>query len=293
MKHPKTYFILPTTAYKPDDYIRLGQVIVDPRKPFARLAEPLPLHGALEPRILPTVDWSGTKTHTGDSSMSIFAHAVNMLTAEASTSQACNESQTWNAATLETQYFELSADTTYIERTAKQETVERWMKKHRHLGKTLYMITGLKIARNPGKATYSGSDKSGLAAKLNATLEPGQHVHTGAEVSRDLSAATSFEGIPGAAYVFAYRLRKLRVTWRRTLSLSDYAPGADLYSAGDKGLDMVSGPGLESGDDMFEMANVSIEKDDFGASLPAKDKKYRGIDEDEGATCLVVKAVCE
>jgi hypothetical protein len=82
MDHPKPYFLLPTTVYKPNDLIQLGQVITDPRKPFERLAKPLPLRGPLEARTAPALEWSATNTKTGDSSVGVFARVVNIMKAE-------------------------------------------------------------------------------------------------------------------------------------------------------------------------------------------------------------------
>jgi hypothetical protein len=285
----KTYFILPTTIYKPDDYIQLGQVITDPRKPFERLAKPLPLEGNLKPRTSPELEWSASNTNTGELSVGVFAHVVNIMKAKVSGGQNQYESQTWQAALLETQFFEISEDPTYVERTARIEAVEEWLKKHRHLGKTVYMITGLKIAKNPGKITYDGSDASNLAMDLETTLDPKGVVRAGGEANVQKSDATTYEARPGTAYIFAYRLRRLRVTWRNKLKLSEYKTGADLYAAGRKGVD--AEVVMEDKDDTsaFEFENVEFEQDDFGASLPAKDKKFRAVDDEDGSPCLVIQ----
>lgn len=293
MDHSKTYFILPTTVYKPDDYIQLGQVITDPRKPFERLVKPLPLEGALKPRTSPALEWSATNAKTGESSTGVFAHVVNIMTAEASGGQSQNETQTWEAALLETRFFEISEDPTYVERTAKVAAVEGWLKKHRRLGKTVYMITGLKIAKNPGKVTYDGSDASNLAVNLKATLDPEGAVEAGGEASHQRSGATTYEGKPEAAYVFAYRLRKLRVAWRNKFKLRDYKMGGNLYDAGRGEVDAEVGGGDEDDDSAFEMESVSFEQNDFGVSLPAKDKKFQAVDEDDDSACIVIRAATQ
>ncbi|KAH8129105.1 hypothetical protein FP744_10000018 [Trichoderma asperellum] len=289
MDYPKTYFILPTTVYEPDDYIQLGQVIIDPRKPFERLAKPLPLEGTIRPRTSSDVEWSATNAKTGEASAGIFAHVVNMMTAEASGSQFQHEALTWQASLLETQFFEISDDPSYVERTVKVAAVEEWLKKHRRLGKTVYMITGLKIAKHPGKITYDGADTSNLAANLKATLDPEGVLQAGGAASHQKSDAMTYEATTKAAYIFAYRLRKLRVTWGSKFKLGDYKAGGDLYGTGRKVNAKVSGD-HEDDDSAFEIESISFEQGDFGTSLPAKDKKFWAVDEEDGGPCLVIQA---
>jgi len=289
MVHKKTYFILPTTVYKPDDYIQLGQVITNPREPWERLAKPLPLEGDLAPRTSPSLEWSATNTQTGESSVGIFAHVVHIMTAEVSAGKSGNERQTWEAALLETKYFEISEDKTYAERTAKVPAVHEWLKKNRRLGKSVYMITGLKIAKNPGKVTYDGSDASHLGADLKATVDPEDAVEVGAKANIESSNAATYEATPENAYVFAYRLRKLRVSWGKTLSVRGNVGGAELHNAGQR----IAEPEADSEDEddsAFEMEGVALDDEDFGPSLPPKDKKFPAVDEDDNSECTVIRA---
>ncbi|KAF2805710.1 uncharacterized protein BDZ99DRAFT_466646 [Mytilinidion resinicola] len=289
MKYPKTWFILPTTIYKPNDYIELGQVITDPRKPFERLAQPLPLEGVLAPRTSPSLEWSATNTKTSESSVGIFAHVVNIMTAEASGGKSQDETQTWKAALLETRFFEISEDPTYVDRTTKVKAVEEWLKKNRRLGKTVYMIVGLKIAKNPGMVTYDGSDSSNLNLNLKATLDPNGVVEGGGEIRRDTSNAVTYEERPEAAYVFAYRLRKLRVAWHNKFALGDNKAGGDLYGLPQGKIDSEGIGKGQDDDSAFEIESVLCEELDFGESLPVKDKKFEAVDEEDDSVCLVIK----
>ncbi|KAI1085198.1 hypothetical protein F5B20DRAFT_133472 [Whalleya microplaca] len=293
MKHDKTYFILPTTIYKPDDLIQLGQVITDPRKPFERLTKPLPFDGILKPRISQDYEWSATDTKTGGSSVDIFTHFVNMIRAGILSAQYQHEVQTWEKAFLETQFLEISEDPTYVERTAKVETVEEWLKEHRHLGKTLYMITGLKIVKNPGKIAYDDSDTLSLAANLKATIGPKGILQAGGEASKQRSNGVTFEAKPEASFLFAYRLRKLRVTWRNKFKLGDYKKGGDLYSVGDRGVKIQMNRDDEDEYSAFEIDSVAYEQEDFGQLLPAKDKKFEAVDEEDSCSCLIIQVAAK
>ncbi|KAL5089026.1 hypothetical protein Trisim1_006168 [Trichoderma cf. simile WF8] len=289
MEYSKTYFILPTTVYKPDDYIQLGQVITDPRKPFERLAKPLPLEGPLRPRTSPILEWSATNVKTRESSVGIFSRVVSIMATEASGSQSQHEALSWEAALLETQFFEISEDPTYVERTAKVTAVEEWLKQHRRFGKTVYMITGLKIAKKPGKVTYDGADTSTLAVNLRATLDPENTIEAGGAAGNLRSEATAYEARVETAYIFAYRLRKLRVIWRNQFKIGDYKAGGNLYGTDNRRVNLGASEGDEDNDSMCEIESVSLERDDFGASLPKKDKQIRAVDEQDNSSCLVIE----
>ncbi|KAH8747494.1 hypothetical protein F5883DRAFT_244342 [Diaporthe sp. PMI_573] len=287
MDQPKTYFIFRPTVYKPNDLIRLGQIITDPRKPFQRLAEPLPLKGPLKPRSAPALEWSATNTKTGEVSVGIFSHVVNMMTVEASAEKSQNETQTWDAAILETRFFEISEDPSYVEQTAKVPAVDMWLKQYRHQGKTVYMITGLKIAKHPGKVTYDSSNTSSLSANLKTTVDPQGLVDTGGHAKAGKSAKTTNEATPEVEYIFGYRLRRLKVMWRK-LELKDDLEGGELYSNQSKQFDANLDRDKQHRDSDFEIEGVSLEEDDFGATLPARDKKLQAFDEDDNRPCLVI-----
>lgn len=289
MAHLKTYFILPTTVYKPDDYIQLGQVITDPRKPYDRLASPLPLTGSSAPRKSSSSNWSFTRTQTEDSSAGVFANFINILTAEASGGKSGAHTQSWKTATLETQYFEISEDPSYVERTAKVPAVEKWLKKHRHLGKTVYMIAGVKIAKLPGNVTYDSSGATNMSAKVKGVVDPKGLLEAGGEVNHQKSADAVLSETPETSYVVAYRLRRLRVSWRHGFKVSDYQEGADLHGIGRKSATSFP-PTDEDTDESWQMESISSDNNDFGASLPAKDKKIQGVDEAGGNPCLLIRA---
>lgn len=277
--------------YQPDDLIKLGQVIKDPRIPYVRLAPPLPLEGPLTPRTSQILEWSAKNTATKAVSVGAFAHIINVITAEASGGKNHNETQTWEAALLETQFIELSEDPKYVERTVNVDAVKQWLKDNRSRGRTVYMITGLKIAKDPGKVTYDTSDASDISAKLKATLDPYSVVEAGGEATYKKSANASGEGKPGTAYVFAYRLRKIYVTWLNKARLEEYCEGGDLFRAGHESHEEEEEDEDEREEDSdLEIGKALFEPGDFGTSLPSKDIKVQRVDEDDGGHYLAIQA---
>ncbi|KLJ11514.1 hypothetical protein EMPG_13294 [Blastomyces silverae] len=298
MSHPKTYFILPTTAYAPDDLIRLGQVIVNPRIPYRRLAEPLPLEGKLIPRKAAVVEWSASKVDNHATNAGIFAHFRGLLDAEASSNKSQIEKYNWEGALLETHFIELDEDPEYVFKTATEvPAVLQWLEKNwpNISGRMLYMITGIKTASTPGKATYDGVDKRDVAAKLKATapLHPGGGVPAklGAEAGYHNSGDIHLEGTPQDSFVFAYQLRKIHIDWRRKTRLGDHVGGADLHGEGPS-TRIRGSPCQQNREEVadYEIDSATYDIDDFGASLPRRDVKVAGVDESDRQQCLMIQA---
>ncbi|KAK4113161.1 hypothetical protein N656DRAFT_778695 [Canariomyces notabilis] len=142
--------------YAPDTLICLGQLITSPRQPYRRLAPPLlPLPS--EPIISPVTTWSFTSSETNGGSASVFAHFLQLFTASVSGHAARELAQSWSAARLETRFLELGpagdSENDYVRRSVSEvESVCEWLKVNRRLGKTIYMVTGVKVAMQPGEA---------------------------------------------------------------------------------------------------------------------------------------------
>ncbi|EDN11202.1 predicted protein [Histoplasma mississippiense (nom. inval.)] len=165
-----------SVAYAPNDLIKLGQVIVNPRIPYQRLAEPLPLEGKLIPRKAAVAEWSVSRVNSNAANAGVFAHMLGLLTAKASAKHSQKETSKWEGTLLETSFIELDENPEYVQQTATQvPAVSKWLREDRLFGGTVYMITGIKTAIKPGKATYAAVTERDIAAKLEATLalDPG------------------------------------------------------------------------------------------------------------------------
>jgi len=287
----KTYFVIPSTAYKPDDYIKLGQVITHPMKPFVRLADPLPLDGTLAPRISRVREWTGESTKEGGASIGLFSRFLSNMKNETSITKTKHEHHTWKIAVLETQYFEVGADPSYITRTSELPEIADWLRKTRRFGKSLYMVTGLKIAQGPSVRTYSlvrgGDQMAGFQATVSSVIGGG--FGAGVQAAHGSNSRMTHSLEPEDAYVFAYRLGRLRVTWKQQLNVrvEDYATRADLH--GESEVNMPRSTDAHE-EEMVEVERVEVEDSDFGPSLPSRFKRFDAIDEDDGSQCLVIIA---
>lgn len=305
---PKVFFILPMTRYAPDDYIKLGQVVAEPLAPWNRLADPIPLEGDLKPRTATTTEWSCRSTSSSFASVGAFAHVLDLLTAEASRSTEAGRTQTFEAAKLETVFFEPKVDKDLASRLIEIPDVKKHLNRVRWTGGSAYLITGLKIARKPGKFTTEGTSRTELAAKLEAAVDGGQlggQVRAGGEGQTAAEAGVHEEGHAGGDYVFAYRMSKIYVTWLTGKAVvGAQREGGDLEGAHAGKNDDWEGsdPGgyqSDIGDDgdldaddtaEWDIKDARVEAEDFGIQLP-KESFETGEVGDGDELYYLVKAV--
>ncbi|EKG16263.1 hypothetical protein MPH_06517 [Macrophomina phaseolina MS6] len=120
------------------------------------------------------------------------------------------------------------------------------------------MITGLNIAKNSEKVTYDCFGVPNLDANLRATLRLEGYVKVGSEASHQGSAATIYEERPETTYVFAYRLRKLRVRRRNKFKLHYYRAGGNLNDVGRERVNVEGDLENKDNDSAFEMESASF-----------------------------------
>lgn len=305
---PKVFFILPMTRYAPDDFIRLGQVVADPLEPWVRLADPIPLEGELRPRTATTTEWSCRSTSSSFAEAGAFARVLDLLTAEVSRSSAAGRAQTFEAARLETVFFEPGVDRDLGEKLVGIAEVRKHLSRIRWAGGSAYLITGLKIARSPGTFTTESTSRADIAAKLEAAVDGGQvpgGVQLGVDFARGRDAGVDEEGVPSEDYVFAYRMSKIYVTWLTgKVSLGKVRDGGDLQGVGggeedewegsDFG-DYLSDHGDEAGDadgqdgTDWEIKTAQLEDGDFGMQLPTDAFETKEVDDGVQETYYLVK----
>ncbi|KAH6960059.1 hypothetical protein BKA56DRAFT_600357 [Ilyonectria sp. MPI-CAGE-AT-0026] len=276
---PKTFFTIPTTIYKPDDIIQLGQVIKDPMVPFERLAPPPKLDGKLEPRTSSIKEFLATNRKTKAISVGLLAQVLDSIKGEASAHKSTEETLSWDASEMETRYFEPAEDETFMAKLQANKAVRQWLKKVR-FGKSAFVITGLKISLRPGAISCQVYDEAAISAQAKAIIDPQASVQAGAEASAKRSASSSVEGQATDSYVFAYQLRKINVnplTGRATVG--ELRKGGDLFGAGDDGScsdesDSVTSSDSWDEDDKVEEVslrpknNLVVNAEDFGPQLP-------------------------
>ncbi|KAK7448566.1 hypothetical protein Landi51_06242 [Colletotrichum acutatum] len=302
----KTYFILRSTEYQPDDLIQLGQLIEDPRAPYEPLAPPIRPFPTNAVRVSHESNWSLTKSKGAARYSGVFAQFVSLLTAETSIHESTETSRSWRAAQLETASLGLGTDkeSDYVTASVQQAVVQKrltregFFKKMIVNKKVLYMITGIKIARRPGQVSYGVRKTTGIDAKFGADPGTGGLAMPGVQGGVNHFKSDVESSMPDEDFVFAYRLRKIHVNFSSNRSLlGSVISGAELHGHGVGGSDDTSSE-EESEDetsdevvvDVDELDTILVENEDFGQSLPARDAKNTGFDEVDGDDCLVIVA---
>ncbi|OKO90671.1 hypothetical protein PENSUB_13388 [Penicillium subrubescens] len=93
------------------------------------------------------------------------------------------------------------------------------------------MVTGITIAMQPGQTTYGSSRGVGALGEFGA--DPGiEATELGAKGTFDLSTSASEASEPAEDFGFAYRLRKIHISWRNKIRLRGDVTGADLHGVG-------------------------------------------------------------
>ncbi|KAK1993105.1 hypothetical protein LX36DRAFT_661783 [Colletotrichum falcatum] len=293
----KTYFMLRSTDYKPDSLIELGQLIADPDIPYRRVAPPLkPLPADLIHHSLNT-DWSRENSEGISGEAGIFGHFLTAFTAEAAAHASREFTHSRTAARLETTFLELGEDrdAPYVKESVKEAAVQKWLKRDRFRKRVLYMITGLKVARQPGEASDGESRTIGASAKLGGDPGTGGLVSFGVHGGAERSVAVTENSKP-PDFVFAYRLRKIHISFHDKASLGKDVSGADLYESGFARDSDDSDTEKEHEEwDMEErfltiddINEVLVEEEDFSPYLPVGLVKKDCIDEEDGKQCSVV-----
>ncbi|KAL0939174.1 uncharacterized protein CTRU02_205784 [Colletotrichum truncatum] len=298
MDEPRTYFILRNTDHEPDRLIQLGQLIADPRIPYRRVAppfKPIPkdlLHHAYKD------DWSFETSKGSAGQVGVFAQFLAVATAETSAHASHELMNSWKAAALETVFLELGEDTEspYVIDSVNEAIVQKWLKRDKFRKRVLYMVTGVKIARQPEETSSTISKTTGASAKVGGDPGTGGLVSVGAQGGLDRSKAVSESNTPSKDFVFAYRLRKIHISLRDKITLGNDLHGGELH--GDGYLSDLSTSEDDTSDDemeetflqMDDIDEVFTEEADFGSSLPATDIKISIVD-DDGQNCLGILAV--
>ncbi|KAE9572079.1 hypothetical protein CGMCC3_g11790 [Colletotrichum fructicola] len=256
--HQKAYFILRSADYEPDCLIQLGQLIEDPHAPYRRIAPPLkPIPADIIHSSL-RGDW----------------------------------------------YHEESSDKAVLERFSARDFVPRawsskrvFFKRAIPVKKIIYMVTGLKIAKSPGIMTSEARRTIGGFAKLSGDPGTGGAISAGFQGGADRSKGTVESSVPCGDFVFAYRLRKIHVSFSNKVTLGNDVSGGELHGTGAASADDDSSYEDDSDEeaseelvDANEIDRILVENDDFGPSLPARDTTKEVIDGDDSDKCLIIMA---
>lgn len=220
----KSYFLAPNWDYQKDGPLALGDIISDPRDPvFTKLSafsyniysppSTLPASAASMPVIYknPPEEWFHVDTQLRNGQLGIFARFLNScgVSGGASVSHGTYRESNYSMESIQTSY--IVPDPGYLRKRLRDPDVALWIEgRGLFRSKSLYMITGVKIARGlvQHKAKSARTDVSGgITSDATPVGVPIQVGLNGEYVSQNSDETTSKSSTD---IVFAYQLRKVK-----------------------------------------------------------------------------------
>ncbi|KLU87693.1 hypothetical protein MAPG_06687 [Magnaporthiopsis poae ATCC 64411] len=209
----KTWFLPPDFTFLPDGQIALGNVIPDPRRPTATLAS-LASHPTIA---LPTAQSIVEKNRsftTGKSrsfGFELFASFLDLASANGKTDLSRHKSRSFGATDHEVRAYNGAFSPEALEAIVGLDAVKRHVRSGRFGPRHVYVISGLRVARQGFMVTDERGNKTEVAVGGSGPVPVGTvPVQLGAGISgsREDTRTDGYETAPGI--VFAYRLHVIR-----------------------------------------------------------------------------------
>ncbi|KAF2491074.1 hypothetical protein BU16DRAFT_469767 [Lophium mytilinum] len=288
MAPTKAYFEMPNFDYAPGT-IKIGEIIADLKSPGSAIYEPL----NPAPPILESYqeNWEAEKSRTLGGSLGIWAQFLAMIlgiSGDISGHFGKDDSDVLKFDKLETAFVKSDWNLAeYVRASILQPTVKQYFEANPK--KTPYMITGFKVARGAEnlrkKYREVGADAS---VAINGTMV-GIPVSGGPQVGFSNSKFDSVGFAGSSDFIFAYRVRKIKINWKTMdVDSEDYMSGA-AYHEGER-----TESNLDEDITPAEIESAELDEADFGIamdadSIPLDWTMATVRDEMDDSDCLVVK----
>ena len=256
MTPQKAYFEMPNFDYPPGT-IQLGQIIDNPKLPGSIIGQPyMPLPQSHESY---KTNWEKEKSRILNGSMGIWAQflaTVLDIRGNANGSLVLEDSSFLKFQRLETLFFSPDPSPEYVKSSMLQPTVKQYFENN--LRKTPYMITGVKVARGAEGIKRKLREVSGSAqVKINGRTS-GEPASSGPQIGWKRSLMSEETFAASSDFVFAYRLRKIKIIWKTMdIESKDFVRGAVYH----EGLGAAKDRDTE---DTSEIVSASLEDRDLG-----------------------------
>ncbi|KAE9961835.1 hypothetical protein EG328_001517 [Venturia inaequalis] len=278
MSKQKTYFCMSSEDYAPEKLIVLGQIITNLRKPWEKLTGPPPKL-PLDINIAHKDDYERESTKGLSACLGLFANFAAILTGNASTETRATSSQQSSTickcSKLETMFFEPDAE--FAKSVVQDPAVKEFLDKNVFTGRSVYVVTGIKIARG---ASISKTRQDGFAINASAAISTGAQTSIGPSISIQKTSAETETFGNSSDFVYAYRLRKISVN-RQGKASSKEVTGGELHGYGGS-----DGEESEEDEEPGEIESADVEGIDFGLGFkPQGFGLLQGEDETDGESC--------
>jgi hypothetical protein len=291
MRSRKTYFILPTSDYDAT-HIKLGQIINDMQLPYRALSPPLNTPQSPLPEINTaykvdyTFDYATNLSGAVGVQTQFLAQLGSPLGADINVSGERENTKKLETERLETHFIEPGQK--YVEDSVLQVPVVKAYLHDRKLAGSVYMVTGIKIAKG---AKYSSKEKRGNGGgggiTVDATALAGVPVSGGpqAKVKKSTEVGESYTSC--SDFVFAYRVQRVSIAWFWGTVKSKEKDGGHLSGVGDD--EEIDLDDVEDELEPLDIIAVNIELDEGSQNVPsgyAKAENNFGADDDQSDNLL-------
>ncbi|KAF8856771.1 hypothetical protein BDZ45DRAFT_803907 [Acephala macrosclerotiorum] len=286
----KTYFRMPDFDHPPNGLVQLGQIIASPRDPSQRLAPPLPVINT-QTNKKTNYHEVVAKARRGEIGLWVqFLASIVGVGGDVTAKWARENNHILEFRELEASFFE--PDNEYLQQSvAKSEIVRDHINKTP--GKSLYMVTGLKIARG-ARSIVQMRQAVGLDVKVGADALPftGVPVQGGPAFKIDNALGARFQFDGSSDFVFAYRLLRIIPKPHGVFKVKRHEKGAEILGNDDQYLeDKDHQDELQPAAMDVEISAVELDSLDYGAlptTLPFEVSSTAVKDDADDTSCMFI-----
>lgn len=217
MSQQPTYLLAPQFIFKPETGpIALGSLIADPFRPHRVLTSiDEPALTSEYPRVekVPEYDSKFSRDSSRNASFGVWAQFLQTASAKIHASHSTDALAQFTMDALETVYFVTDPMQEEIAARIKVPRVQAAIKSGQLLGRRqpVYMVTGLKIAKNFSVVKERGVHREGGIGAGVPIPTPAGDIGIGADLEGGVSKRERDEWRAGVDIVFAYQLLKIEV----------------------------------------------------------------------------------
>lgn len=202
-----TYFLAPNWNCHPGDQLAIGNIIVNPLKPHRPLTKADPAHTFRISTPSREKNWKLSVETATTLTASLWAVFLEKININISANRERIKDSHFTMSALETTYLLEDPSPEQIKARCNDPAVKDFMRLDSVLCKPVYMISGLKVAKD-FKLQGENSLSRGVAAEAGAEVQPEVSVGGGAGIQHKHRVADEFES--ESDVVFAYQLIKIK-----------------------------------------------------------------------------------
>ncbi|KAE8447648.1 hypothetical protein EG329_010619 [Mollisiaceae sp. DMI_Dod_QoI] len=200
-----TYLLAPNWTYRPGGPIALGNIVVDPFRPHRVLSKPT--DALPDTETATEKNWRLAIEKVRSINVSIWTQLFQQASFKLAAQNEKTKSGSFTMKSLDTIYFKDEPSIEEITERVKEPRIRNIMKADSLFRSPVYMVTGLKIAKE-FQLTHEDSSKVGVTVEGSGTVAPEASVGVSVDASSSTKLSDGFEA--SNDIIFAYQLLKIK-----------------------------------------------------------------------------------